>query len=235
MSWALVTNSGANFENAGPDTTIVLALGAAVAVDGLIVGYAVWGGTTNDITGVTDGLGNSYSLLGATVTDADNGSRSRMFYSKVTVAGTPTITATIDGSQGNRKMVEAAWTGSAASPTDQATGQHQSNVGPGTDVAFSGNVSPTADGDLIVGCFHSFSGGPTQLAGTNFTLTPGANTSLTSPCAIMEDLVQATAASIQSTFTVGLGSTYPNTLVAAFKVAAAGGDSGTVVQWVGII
>jgi len=219
MGWTPVTNSGANFESAGPDTTIVLTLGAAVAVNDIIVGFAAWGTDATDITGASDNLGNSYSLLGSTVTDTDNINRSRMFFSKVTVAGTPTITVSLGASTGDRKLVAAAWSGGAASPSDGITGQHQSNVS-GTNAAFSGNITPTANGALIVGCFFTGSGGPTVAAGTNFTFTPGARTG-TSDDAVMEDLVQATAAAIQATFSISGGSSYPNTHVAAFEVATA--------------
>jgi hypothetical protein len=176
-------------------------LGAAVTVDDVIVGMAGWDGNANNISGVADSLGNSYTLNADKVDDTTGNQSGRTWRSKVTVAGTPVITVTFTTSLGSRRVIAAAWSGANAAPFDASVGNWQTSPGTGTDAVTSTALTPGQNDSLLIG-FHQNSGEVdpgtgTLTAGTNYT-----NRLTTNAILMVEDRALATAASVAATLTI---------------------------------
>src|SRR5438093_1255187 len=109
MAITYISGSAASNSGDATSTTIAVTLGAAVAVGDVIVGMV--GFETGPTITVADTLGNSYTVHADQVDDPVQGQSGRTWRSKVTTAGTPTITVTFSVTVGFRRVIAAAWSG----------------------------------------------------------------------------------------------------------------------------
>lgn len=222
---AYVSGSAVTLTQVTTATTIVVTLGAAVAVDDVIVGMAGWDTTTTNISSVADDLGNSYTLHADKIDDSANNQSGRTWRSKVTVAGTPTITVTYTVAASARVVIVAAWSGSTASPFDTSLGNFQTSPGTGTDAVTSTSITTAADHELCIG-FHQNTGSDsgTLTAGTNYT------SRLVSTSKVgLEDRTLDTAGSVAATWTISADHR-SITHIVALQLATTAALTGTVTS-----
>ena len=212
MAHAHVQSRGSRAEGAA--TTIALAFVSNVAAGNLIRIGVGWEGTTKTCT-VADSLGNTYTSILKTSDTTDDQS-SQIFYAKNIAGGACTVTATFSVSAAFRRLVMHESSGAdTAAPLDGSNGQWEVTPGTGTDGCNSLAITPTANNALIWGFGQDTGGADPLVAGTGYTLRVGAGSG---GFAIGEDRVQATAASIEATFTAGANNDVVSQ-VAAFKEA----------------
>ena len=177
MAWALKESlPTTNWDNSGSTFTTRAAVGTvAVAVNDTIivfVPYRISGGTT--VT-VTDSLGNTYTeVAGALYAGgaSENHSNYRCFYSNVTSAGTPTVTATFGAATSFCGVFASSWSGGSLTPYQAvSTPRKQAGAPATTDGVVSNSVTVATPPALVMGFADAFTagGGSTLTAGTGYT------------------------------------------------------------------
>ena len=220
MAITYVTSSAAGLEASAGSATIAVTLGAAVAIDDIIVGMTGWDTTNGSVIGVVDNLGNSYTVHSDQIDDAGNSQAGSTWHSKVTVAGTPTITTNFSPSASGRRTIAAAWSGSKASPFDTSKGNFQNAPGTGTDAVTSTAITTAEDNELLVGLNQRTSAAVgTITAGSAYT----SRLTVSSTVAI-EDRILITAGSIAATFTFSADHRTITHIVAIKAISGAGGN-----------
>lgn len=215
---------GAHNSSSAGATSITATFGISVTSGDCIVGVVLWGSTTNNLSGVTDSKGNTYTVLD-TVTNVDGQSASSFCLGNIT-NGPISVTANFSASDSNLVLICDEYSGGLASsnPVDVHHGQSQSRPGTGTNAVSSGAATTTQNGDLIYGGAFDLSGASTTYtAGTGFALRT-ADTGL-SRHGQSEDETQASAGSVAATFTSNQSGADYFTFMVAIKVAAAGGST----------
>jgi len=200
--------------------TISVTLGAAVSVGDYIVGMAGASSDGNPITAVVDTSLNTYTIQSNATVDTTNAQFGQTFFARVTTSGTPTVTVTFTITPNSRRVIVAAYSGLANPAVDGTAGNWQSAPGTGANAVTSTAITPSQDGDLIMGYTQDSGGGGNISAGTNFTGRNALEAILR-----LEDLVQGTAASIAATFTQAAPDGAKITHIVAFKAAAAAGGT----------
>lgn len=197
--------------------TVAVAFGANVAAGNLICGAVSWPSITATLTGVTDTLGNTYTLLDNPTEDTGNVSRAAHFYAKNIAGGANTVTATFSASLTVKKLIIHEVSGcDTTAPSDKHQANVDLNVGTGADAVTSGAaVTTTTNGQYIFGWTMSDNGnGGPEAAGTNYTIRENVSNRHSS-----EDRVQTTAGSAQVTFTDGANFGSHTSGILTFKAA----------------
>lgn len=176
---------------------ITLTLPSAVAAgDLIVVGVSSWP-SAPAATAITDTLGNTYALAGTT-RKTSYGAYTGIYYTVNTRAGSNTVTFRTASGGSELSMVVAEFSGAnAVSPLDAATGATGSSATPS-----SGNMTPTAAGDLVIGV-GTHDGTDVTSAGSGFTLVAvtNENSNTYQPLA-MDYKIQATTAAVAATFSL---------------------------------
>src|SRR3989304_161135 len=178
-------------------STIAATFGAAVAAGSLIFTWAGWG--TGDVTPTcSDSVNGAHTAYGK-IWDAVNGQGHCAFYRANTGAGATTVTVSFGVSKQYKRMQIAEYSGvTTSSPQDGNTLRVQS----GTTTPSSGNITTTVNGDLVFANIQNIdeggSGSGTVTAGTGYTEREQRGVWTGS----MEDQVQASAGSIDGTWTL---------------------------------
>ena len=210
-------------------TSIALTLDNPVAVGDvitLVVGHG--GGQTDESTGVSDNLGNSYSPVASSwIVDTNFDQNGKAYLCVVTVAGTPTITAAFGASVMYRGLMVHVNTGrDTTTPLHQNTRQYQASPGTATDGVTSGSVTPTLDNCDVVAFAWNTSNVGNRSAGTGFTKRETIGDGSTTLAGDSESLTQTTAASVAGTFTQASNDA-ALTWVLVLAPAAGGNTDGT--------
>lgn len=177
--------------------------------------------------GVTDNQGNTYTQIRNT-RDATNHQDITTFYAKNVTGGSVTVTGSLDPTTRTFRrisIVELSGRDTTA-PLDVENGNASLTGSNATDGVVSGSITPTANGAMVVGAVMDTTGVASISAGTGFTERSDLGGLQ------VEDLTQATAASIQATWTFSAANGYV-AHVAAFKAAGSGGTDATVSAAVG--
>lgn len=135
-------------------------LGSAVSIGDVII-VALRNSTANP-TAVTDSLGNTYTQIDTQVVSA--AVNAYVFYSKVTNAGTPTITLTSTGGGGFRAEVVVLSGCDLTNPL----GQHNKNASAST-TGVSGNITTTSPKGMLVGSYVMFGAVTAFTQGSGYT------------------------------------------------------------------
>ena len=176
-------------------------LSAAVSAGDLLAVVLQWNLDTGTAA-LTDNLGNTYTAISQVHNTFDGVSLS-VFQTKVTVAGTATITPT--GTTATYSMMGASWSGlDLCALGAAAAGQYQSTGAIiGTDTLTSGNVTPGSQPGVLFGAGLDNPFSTSRVAaGTGFTdRTP------TTPLVKMtqESLVITSTSAIAATFSPQTG------------------------------
>lgn len=204
-------------------TSISAAFPASVTSGSLLVAVVSWdGGGT--LSGVTDTAGNTWQLIGTSTLSTTDQQRVQMAYAMNANAGATTVSANFASNIGWRRLAIGEWSGVATSAALDVQGGQQGSNTTATDNVTSGNVTPTANGELIVGGAAN-----TNLATVTITAGTGFTKRASGDVIALEDQVQATAAAIAARWTYGTAGRYV-AKVATFRAAAGGSQSvsGTV-------
>lgn len=162
-------------EGTGPTgTTVALSFGVAVTSGNAVVGtltYSQGTGGADNFTTLQDDKGNSYTPLVGHFFDSTNTQYCSMFHLENITNGPITLTASFSPGVGFRAMAMAEFSGVATSSAfDGATGQLSGNS-TATDAVTSGNITTTANGDLVYSSYYDEAvAGATFTQGTNYTL-----------------------------------------------------------------
>lgn len=206
-------------------TSLALSFGAAVTSGDHVIGsltYSQTGGTDN-LTSITDDKGNTYTVV-SKILDAGNSQYFLLFYRENITNAPTTITANFSPTTAWRRMTLSEFSGLQSSSSTDGSTTKTTTGNTGTDAQSSGNITTTANGDLIYGAFVDANGtGDPWSAGTGFTgldISSSANLPMGH-----EWRVQSSSGSIAGTFTQGASSA-SDVGVIAFK--AAGGAAPTL-------
>lgn len=147
---------------------------------------------------------NVYTQIGSTLRDTTNNQQAAIFYAKNVAAGSPTITATYNGTSRNfRRIVAAEYSGlNQTEPLEQNTGQQTLVGSSAPDGVTSTPVVTVIPGQTIIGSVMDTSGITTEDPGTGFT-ERGEYGSLS-----LEDMVQSSPGSVAATWTFGAVNAY---------------------------
>lgn len=205
-------------------SVISVTLGGAVAAGDLVAGIVQYGvsGHIADLTNVTDNASpsNTATIVDQLGNTSSGDSISSYYFPNVQNA--PTIqSGNFSPQTAFDTIIAEDYSGVMTSnPIDGHTIQEQLTPGTGTDAISSGNITTTANGDLIFGGVTDFTGATnTYTQGTNYTLRSNASASTLATAA--EDRIQSSAGSIAATFTQSTAD-HTVTIVMAFKAAIAG-------------
>jgi hypothetical protein len=166
----------------------------------------------------TDTFGNEYVLIESDETSGEN--ISRLYYAYNVRGGTPfMVTKAVDVGGSSAMIIHEV---SGVFGLGAHAKNYQVSPGTGTDAVTSTAVIPASNGHYIFGVTWKASGSgvPTITAGTGYTARETATVS-TSWRGKSEDLVQSSAASIASTFTLSVDKTM-QTYIATFPVIGPG-------------
>lgn len=190
-----------------------------VTAGNLVAVYIAWTNATDTLAGVTDSLGNTYTLVQNSTTLGDYG-RAAGAYAKNIIGGSCTITVTFSsGAFAARTIIAREISGAdTTSPLDGSAAHAQMDPGTGIDAVTSGSITTTASGSYIFAATSDLGQRATVNPGTGFT----AREAVTAPVGGRgADYIQATAGPIAATFT-NTDATFADflTLVMAFKPMA---------------
>lgn len=217
MAYAFV--QAANNGTDGTTATTIAATVSAVGAGNMIAGVVSWGSATAaDLTSITDGKGNTYTVV-RTVVDSTNTGCTASFYGYNLSGGPTAITANFGSAQPYRSISVMEFSGerTASSPLDGTNeqGQLQTAPGTGTDGAKSGagTMTPSVNGCLVWGGSVDTgalgSGSSLFTAGTNFTEPANAEHQLSGHVsASSEYWIQTTATAANASFTCGQASAH---------------------------
>lgn len=218
MGIAFVQAAGAgNGQDLTTDTKVVAILTSPVTVGDLIVVGITHDVASDDVTSVTDGLGNTYTRIGTVILDSFSNDACYLYYSVVTTGGPScTITANLSITHIGRGIVAGEWSGLTGTPLDQSNTTTSGSTGTGTDNAVSSSITPTVGSCLIVAFGQIF---------TNSAITPGTGFTERIETAIgyqeqLEDLTQTSAAPVTGKWTVVETGINYNAIIASFKPAS---------------
>lgn len=203
--------------------------GATVTSDNCVVGLFVYNnGGTGSVTGIADDKSNTYTFF--SFQDAVQ-NLLVVTYILGNITNAPiTVTATTTGTvNAPVQMMQEEYSGCAASanPSDGHTAQQQTNPGAGTDALTSGNITTTANGDLIWGVSMQTTSSSPPAVGTGFVSrqTQSFNLGVSD-----EDRTQSSAGTVAATFTSASGAVNQyDTAIVAIKAPASGGGSGILL------
>lgn len=211
-------------------TTWDTTFGSSVTSGNLITVLAqVHLGGVNTTLSISDGT-NTYTRVDATRVNADaNGTWMNAvgYYAKNVTGGTITITATVSSSANAiaGRLLACEWSGAdTSSPLDQATVNNQINPGTGTDAVSSGSITPSTDGQLVIGASVSMNGNEIWAKNTSYTAIGSTSNDLS----LGEYIIQTSAASTAVTYTATFGTLHTfNTMIMTFKPqsSATGGSN----------
>jgi hypothetical protein len=206
--------------------TIARAFPSNVGSGRLIVVHVAHGGTTDQVTGIVDTVGSTYTeirfLAGVNV------SGSLWYASPTPAAGASMVTATLATSSVFRRMAIHEISGQAATPLDTSAAARFA-LGACGD---SGNMSTAVNGEYIFGAMHTDQGGDfTIAAGTNEAWTLRENYQHANAPAATEDFVQTTAGTTKAAFTEGSCTLWRIYYGAAFKPAGGLATDDVVVRY----
>ncbi len=225
MAAAFVQSKSDSKSDAGATTEAVTI--TAVGSGNLVCGMVYWLTATNDLTSVSDGHGNTATIVDTQLNIQGDGNSAASFYFKNVISAATVITANFSSSPTKRGITVEEWSGlDTVAPLDKNVSNSQANPGTGTDAITSTAVVTTANGEVIFGASYEPANSHTAnafSAGTNFLhldqafVSGGIATALAS-----ESLVQTSAGSIAATFTIGDGVTNTDyaTFILTFKAAA---------------
>lgn len=211
MAIALVTNTGAGGTADGVTTGSIDTTGA-----NLIVGVVSQVGTSGTYS---DSKGNTWTPLTQRVVSG-SGAASQLHY-----VASPTVgsghTFSHSGTSVYPTVAVTAWSGAAASPFDQETGNSATS---GSTIA-PGSLTPSQDNCVVITGFQvdavsysSINGGFT--ASDTVTYSAGNH-----EAGGMAYLIQTSAAAANPTWTFTGSSSYLSSPMASFKAAGAAGDA----------
>lgn len=202
--------------NDGSSSTLVATFDSNVTVGNLIYVLFNWYQAAADANAlsVADGLGSTYALID----HAYNGTiqvPSETWYAKNIAGGACTVTATLAASKQFRRMIIVEYSGlDTVAPMDQHAKIDDEVSTTGTDGEASASITPSVNGCLIVGGLVDASAGQTINPGTDYS----ERADLTD--LEVEDKVQATAASVQATWTLSSSTDRLSKHVVSFKPSA---------------
>jgi type II secretory pathway pseudopilin PulG len=177
----------------------------------------------------TDSKGNVY-VTSVNAYNVAIGQSMAICYAKNIKNGTNTVTATLDATDTYRRLQIFEYSGlDATAPFDASSSFVQASLS--TTTSTSNSAVTTANGDLIFGAVEVATTPSSLSAGNGFTKRLDMQDGSTDETA-SEDMIQATAGSVSSTFTFGTAELYINGMV-AFKAAGSVGAI-TYVQNTGI-
>ena len=193
----------------------------------LIVVQVCFGGGSNLVTGIADTLGTTYTLAqfqaGLNVSGA-------IYYGLApSGGGANAVQVTLSAAAAFRRLAIHEYSGNAtASVLDQVNSAAHDSTPP-ANAPDSGNVTTTADGELIFGCWHMDQGGDvTVTAGSGFTKREDYQHA--NAPASTEDKVQTSAGTTKADFALS-GDVRWVCLVATFKAAAGAGDEDVIIRY----
>lgn len=156
--------------NNGTGSTVSVTVSATGAATIIVASVRVDGAET--CSGVSDGNGNTYVLLGP-VTEPSGNSKLYLAYGVQVTGGVTTVTASFSGSSGTKRVNVDEYSG-AGSTNALAYDTHQTGTGTGTALATS-TLTPSATGELIV-AFGLSRNAVTWTAGSGYTIYSGSGT-----------------------------------------------------------
>lgn len=201
--------------------TVAVAFVSNVTAGNLIAVGITWYNDPITLSSVTDTLGNTYTVV-QTVNIA-LAQRYATAYAKNILGGANTVTATFSLATAIFRgiIVHEVSGADTTAPLDKNAGQVQTAPGTGANAVTSGAVVSTTDGQYLFGFTAEGAGVSTTITqGTGYTLRQRTQSSTTTEEQASEDQIQATAASIAATFTIGTD-TEMGTLILTFKAAGA--------------
>ena len=213
--------------NNATSTTAALAFGSNNTAGNLLVAVIAWSSSlANGPASIADTRGNTWSICTG-IYDTPNGQGITIAYAPNCAAGANTVTVTFGATSEYRRLTLAEYSGAATTtPLDKQQGNAQSTTTATDNITTGATVTPTTDGQLIVGGFQRDGNedGGNLVAGTGFT----SRQVLGSHDHMFEDKIQTTATAVSATATyAAIASTFVN-YIATFKAPAAGGTDYTV-------
>jgi len=215
-----VVQSRESSTDSTPGSTIALAFsGANTAANNLwVVGHV---GNNGNLPTIADSASNTYSARLDTVSDATNNNCVTHWHCTSCAAATPTVTVTfVPGTQPFRCIFIAEISGCQNATNDGHNGQHQDDVGTGTDAVSSGTAA-NAETAFVLGLSINDSGANPPAAGTGFTSFNTGWGFGGSALARMEYKASLAPATTAATFTAGASTDDTNTVMIKMKETAA--------------
>lgn len=196
---------------ASSSTTVAVTLAAPVGVgNSILISGGIGGSDGTETVSLQDDKGNVYTTRPLVRDVPDTYTWWQGYF--INATNSPqTITATINNTRTHLTIMADEF--SSVGVFDQGTIQDQVAPGNATDVVTSGNVTTTANGELIYAtCVSVF--GENPVAGTGFTT----DQATVSASFISEHKVQTSAGTVAGTFTPTTGTNDFITGVMTFKV-----------------
>jgi hypothetical protein len=177
--------------------------------------------TSNAVT-ITDGT-NTYTPVNNAI-DTGLGVKSWIFFCPSAVAGSYTLTGTVNANTNWRAIAAYRYSGLANSAAEVTASQRQVAPGTGTDAVSSTSMTPTAAPAMVFGFTVNVTDTSAPAAGTGFTDQgrPASWTAGSMGAARMEDKRVTNAAAVSSTFTSSVGTETYITVGAVFGEAGTG-------------
>lgn len=166
----------------------------------ILVGGIALGSTARTLNSLTTTLGNTCTIYN-NPTDT-SGRRAALFTCAITTGGAETLNFTLSGATNYYISVDEYQNQATSSPVDLTRLNPENTPGTGTDAMNSTTGTPGQDGSLIWGFCFVASGTPTLTVGTGFTQRTSGTAS--GVAWKSEDLIQTTAASIETTCTTSV-------------------------------
>lgn len=207
-------------------TTISLAFGSNVTAGSMLCAHI---NANHGISGVADSRSQTYTSA-VNVTDGATYSLATYYFLNTT-GGACTVTVTFAGAVTFASLQVAEYSGVATSSAlDKTANNSQTDPGTAADAITSGSVTPTTDGQLILGWTSALVvGGSTVSAGSGFTGRINVFGDI-----LFEDQIQTSAGAIAATFTTTSATADFITLVSTYKAAAAAGTAPKRLTMLGV-
>lgn len=172
MAWVFQPSTEAhNWGFTLSGTSFAGTFSAPVAVGDLLVASILFGNqATNDVTSVTDNLGNTWNRIQSSVDRGDH-SKVAAWYSFATVAGTPTVTFNF-----NASISFGGWQlASFRPPVSSGFSLESSSTNTGSSLIASSSVTTTGTDNLVMAFPLSAAGSHVSSALTGFSLASSAS------------------------------------------------------------
>lgn len=207
-------------------STVAATYDSAVTAGNLLWCYCTFGADVNPTC--SDSVNGAWTA-GPRVYSAGLDQGMQMFFLAATASGTPTVTVSFGSTIGWRGVhIFEALNPNATQPDVAGTGQIQTAPGTGTDATTSTAITTVTDGAFIVGASIDIESTAQPNAGTGFTGLSGWASGVGSRA---EYRTQTSAGSVAATFTATDGGRVHETMVMAFRPAAAG-DNQNTIAWI---
>lgn len=194
-------------------TTLALAFGSNVTAGSMLCAHIY---ANHGVSGVADSRSQTYTAA-VSVTDGSTFTLATYYFLNTT-GGACTVTVTFAGAITYASLQVAEYSGIATSAAlDKFASNSQTAPGTGANAITSGSVTPTTNGQLILGWTTALTvGAGTVSAGTGFTgrVNVFGDT-------LFEDQVQGAAGAIAATFTGTNAASNYTTLISTYKELAA--------------